>query len=543
MIVILKPGRTNQRLGQANTQLALVEKTPCGPTVPHTSLKMPQPISSPPLAIVPPPLPRQLRRIPGPQRRNLHRLEESATLGYLNLLCVLGALTVLYVSWVLSPALGSEDQCPPVNHPSIWVPIAFIVSFATITVHLYYFVAKLFDRSQRPELELPSIRIHDLDEAVHAPETPATSPQSLAPDEAVPGTLRPPDRHLLRLQGPHSSQPPQPTNAEYPTNGRSRHVVNPVERIPLHRTWLQDATGQGLVIDASQNATWNTPAESALLGWTFFFPSDPRMFGRVRKQPQHRGPIFSSPNCDVWKCEIEFSEPSSLHPDKAALKVVRRYVQNEQDPIRVLERINARLYQEAVTWAAVHHPNTVPLLGVIFSPIHALVLPWYRYGNLRAYLAQYPAATKLKLVDDIAKALEHLHLRTPKIVQADIKPENILINDQGDALITDFGMATVLGEDHWYTPSHLHGGTMQWMAPEILLGQSDKRSRTGDVYSFGSLTCYIMIGRVPHASRSIGQVISALNDTSGSSEPIDKWNMHPEFQDYFGGLVAGIIPV
>ncbi|KAG8964846.1 hypothetical protein FRC00_000881 [Tulasnella sp. 408] len=144
-------------------------------------------------------------------------------------------------------------------------------------------------------------------------------------------------------------------------------------------------------------------------------------------------------------------------------------------------------------------------------------------------------------VNDIAKALEHLHSRTPKIVQADIKPENILINDQGDALITDFGMATVLGEDHWYTPSHLHGGTMQWMAPEILLGQSDKRSRTGDVYSFGSLTCYIMIGRVPHASRSIGQVISALNGTKGSSEPIDKWNVHPEFQDYFGGLVAGII--
>ncbi|KAG8964845.1 hypothetical protein FRC00_000880 [Tulasnella sp. 408] len=308
---------------------------------------MPQPIPLPPLAIVPPPPPRQLRRIRGPQPGNLHRLEERATPGYLNLLCVLGVLAVLYVSWVLSPALGSEDQCLTGAHPSIWVPIAFIVSLTAITVHLYYFVAKLLDRSQRSEFQLPSIRIQDLDpfeEAVRAPETPATSPQSLAPDEAVPGTLRPPDQHLpqsARLQGSHTPQTPQQTNAGYPTIGRSRHVIDPVERIPLQSAWSQGATGQGLVIDPSQKATWNTPSDSALLGWTFFFPLDPRMFGRVRKQPQHPGPVFSSPNCDVWKCEIKFSEPSNLHPDQAALKVVRRYVHNEHDPIKVLERINA----------------------------------------------------------------------------------------------------------------------------------------------------------------------------------------------------------
>ncbi|KIO32363.1 hypothetical protein M407DRAFT_214321, partial [Tulasnella calospora MUT 4182] len=150
-----------------------------------------------------------------------------------------------------------------------------------------------------------------------------------------------------------------------------------------------------------------------------------------------------------------------------------------------------RLNQEAITWAGIHHPNIVPLIGIIFSSIHALILPWYNYGNLDIYLTHYPAANRTKLIYDIARGLEHLHSRTPRIVQGDIKPENVLINDQGDALITDFGMATVLGEDNWYTPSHLHGRTLQWMAPEIFLGKSDRRSRTGDVYSFGSLTCYV----------------------------------------------------
>ncbi|KAG8932393.1 hypothetical protein FRC01_014237 [Tulasnella sp. 417] len=181
-----------------------------------------------------------------------------------------------------------------------------------------------------------------------------------------------------------------------------------------------------------------------------------------------------------------------MHPGKVAVKVVRPYVRDEPDPNKVIERMNARLNQEAITWAGIHHPNVVPLIGVIFSSIHALIVPWYDYSSLIVYIIQHPAANRTKLVYDIAKGLEHLHSRNPRIVHGDVKPENVLINNQGDALITDFGMATFLGEDHWYTPSHHYGGTMQWMAPEILLGQSTGRSRTGDVYSFGSLTCYVI---------------------------------------------------
>lgn len=224
------------------------------------------------------------------------------------------------------------------------------------------------------------------------------------------------------------------------------------------------------------------------------------------------------------------------------MKVVRHFVRDEHDPVKVLERMNAQLNQEAITWAAVgNHPNIVPLVGVIFSPVLALILPWYNSGNLCAYLMRYPGASRPKLIHDIAKGLEHLHSCTPRIVQADIKPENVLINDRGDALITDFGMATVLGEDNWYTPSHRHGGTTQWMAPEIFLGQSDRRSRTGDVYSFESLTCHIKTDRIPHDSRSLYQVLSMFMDTANPQDPIDQWDVHPRFQASFGSSIAGII--
>lgn len=150
-------------------------------------------------------------------------------------------LAVLYVSWVLSSVLGSEDQCSSAAHPSIWVPIAFIVSLAIIAVDPYYFVAQLLNRSR---MELSSTRTDDLDpaeEAARAPEILATSPQSLAPGEAVPGTLRPPDLQQhpqsALLQGSHISQLRQPTNVALPTIGRSRHVVGPVERVPQQRAW------------------------------------------------------------------------------------------------------------------------------------------------------------------------------------------------------------------------------------------------------------------------------------------------------------------
>ncbi|KAG8932391.1 hypothetical protein FRC01_014235 [Tulasnella sp. 417] len=445
----------------------------------------------PTLATQPSAPPLQAQPARDPQTGNADRREAKITPDYLNILGVFGALAVVYVSW--ASALGLENHNPAVAHTSIWVTAAFIFSLIIIFAHLYHLAAKLLDRSETPELYPPSIRVHAVDSGEQAAQVAETRTASLAPVEAVPGTLPSPNLlHPPRFQRSFATQPLRPTAAEYSAAGRNPHVGHPVERIPSQqRAWSQDATGHGPLVNRSQSTAWNAPSDGALLGWTLFLPLDPRMYGRVRKQPGTTRPIFSSPNCDVWKCEIEFTEPSSSHPNEAALKVVRRFVAGENDPVTVLERINARLNQEAITWAGVHHPNTVPLLGVIFSPVHALVLPWYRNGNLRTYLASYPAANKLKLINDIAQALGHLHSRTPKIIQADLKPENVLISDQGDALITDFGMSTVLGEDHWYTPSHLFGGTMQWTAPEILLGEGEKRSRTGDVYSFGSLTCFL----------------------------------------------------
>ncbi|KAG8914814.1 hypothetical protein FRC00_010647 [Tulasnella sp. 408] len=483
-------------------------------------------------------------------------------------------LASLYVSLASTSALRWEEHDNSVSRPSVWMTKAIGVLLVILTACRWYLVST--HRSRRSKKEgPPAIHVDDfdsIDQSVRGEEALATSAGSSTAGSAVSGTLQPPIlqhapesapwRGALTAQPPSGSgsQPSGPSrqfdvaeatlldvvpsqpNVGHPAGGRSRHAVAPVEQTPPPHAWLQEATSQSPATTPSQSAAWGTPSEWALHQWTFFLPLDRERFGRVRKQAQDTRAIFSSPNCDVWKCEVEFTKPSNEHPDKVAVKVVRHFVRDEHDPVKVLERMNARLNQEAITWAAVgNHPNIVPLIGVIFSPILALILPWYSNGNLCAYLTRYPEANRLKLIHDIAKGLEHLHSCTPKIVQADIKPENVLINDRGDALITDFGMATVLGEDSWYTPSHRHGGTTQWMAPEIFLGQSDRRSRTGDVYSYGSLTCYIMTDRIPHDSRSLYQVLSMFMDATNPQDPIDQWDVHPRFQDSFGSSIAGII--
>ncbi|KIO32377.1 hypothetical protein M407DRAFT_66853, partial [Tulasnella calospora MUT 4182] len=188
-----------------------------------------------------------------------------------------------------------------------------------------------------------------------------------------------------------------------------------------------------------------------------------------------------------------------------------------------------RLSQEAITWMRLSHPNVVPLVGFTITPLPSLISPWYEQGNIRSYLSQHNQVNRLKLIYDVARGLEHLHFQTPSIAHGDIKPENILINERGDALVSDFGLATVLGDERWYTASHHGGGSYRYTAPEFLLGQQDSRTCNGDVYSFASLAFEILTGHLPHSAIKIDiQICIRLGNSKGPNYPIDEWSEYPE---------------
>ncbi|KAG8896045.1 hypothetical protein FRC01_012060, partial [Tulasnella sp. 417] len=242
-------------------------------------------------------------------------------------------------------------------------------------------------------------------------------------------------------------------------------------------------------------------------------------------------PYFPVDRSDVHKCEVRFETPDDGHPKMVAVKVLRPVGLDGCTESELLPKMMERASREAHAWLAIDHPNVVPLVGYTFLPLLSLISPWHEKGNLRSYLSLNPSVDRLKLLLDIAKGLAYLHSRRPPVVHGDIKPENILINDQGDALIMDFGLATVMEANLWYSSSHRQGGSLRWMAPELLLNSKETRSCSSDVYSYGGVAFEVMTLEPPHLGRSDTEISLALCNPNAPKEPFDQWAKYPELPE------------
>ncbi|HEX8034150.1 MAG TPA: serine/threonine-protein kinase [Ktedonobacterales bacterium] len=164
-----------------------------------------------------------------------------------------------------------------------------------------------------------------------------------------------------------------------------------------------------------------------------------------------------------------------------------------------------RFRDEARRVAALSHPHIVPIYAFGEEPERGLlylVMPVVP-GSLRDHLmrvGRLPAEQAVELVYQVASALEAAH--AAGFVHRDVKPENILLDAQGSALLTDFGIArevTVLrqaGTMRTLSATGLPVGTPEYMAPEQLRGESaDQRV---DVYALGAVLYELLTGSVPH---------------------------------------------
>ncbi|KAG8973031.1 hypothetical protein FRC05_009146 [Tulasnella sp. 425] len=122
-------------------------------------------------------------------------------------------------------------------------------------------------------------------------------------------------------------------------------------------------------------------------------------------------------------------------------------------------------------------------------------------GNLKDYLEMNLGLTrydKLCLIFQTSCGLEHLHSQTPPICHADIKPENVLVNDRNGLALSDFGLSRVvqdLNARSGFTTSETVKGSVRYMAPELFAGK--KSSLETDVYAFGGLILTVMSGKPP----------------------------------------------
>lgn len=159
------------------------------------------------------------------------------------------------------------------------------------------------------------------------------------------------------------------------------------------------------------------------------------------------------------------------------------------------QRFVNRFKQEARIIARLEHRTIVPIYD--FGEQNGLTYIVMRYlqaGTLKDILARSALSLTdaARIISDVAAALDYAHGH--HIIHRDVKPSNILVDRQGNAYLTDFGIAKVLEGTHEFTGSALLG-TPAYMAPEQTLGKGV--TPQSDVYSLGVMLYEMVTGKPP----------------------------------------------
>lgn len=184
----------------------------------------------------------------------------------------------------------------------------------------------------------------------------------------------------------------------------------------------------------------------------------------------------------------------------AALKVIEtRTLPTEEEP-----EYRERFLREARAIARLSHPRIVGVyqFGQTDDQLYYMAMHFVPGRDLRFILKDYIRRGKrpgsrhiLRIIRDIAGALDYAHRHG--VIHRDVKPSNIMITQDGSAILTDFGLVLTSSE-------HTLGnafGSVHYVAPEQALG-SDKAVPQSDLYSLGVVLYEMMTGRVPFDDKS-----------------------------------------
>ena len=145
-----------------------------------------------------------------------------------------------------------------------------------------------------------------------------------------------------------------------------------------------------------------------------------------------------------------------------------------------------------------HHTHLLqPINFSIFRETPYLVLPFCSQGSSAGMIGQGPTNERLwQYIEHVASGLAYLHALRPPIIHQDIKPANVLIDDNGNFTITDFGISAKFGGGRHGHDDGESSGTLAYMAPERFVTGYQPMAES-DIWAVGATLYEIITGQVP----------------------------------------------
>ncbi|KAL6047965.1 Serine/threonine protein kinase, catalytic domain containing protein, variant 2 [Balamuthia mandrillaris] len=204
---------------------------------------------------------------------------------------------------------------------------------------------------------------------------------------------------------------------------------------------------------------------------------------------------------------------------------VKKFIKQKLSEKRMLE-----FRAEMAFLSELHHPNIVLFIGACVRRPHLCIVTEYmKKGSLKDILrdkaTQLPWNLRMKMARSIALGLHYLHSLEPIIIHRDLKSSNLLVDENWNVKIADFGFARIREENATMTRC----GTPCWTAPEVIRGE--EYSEKADIYSFGIILWELASRQVPY-----GEDMNFMGVTLKVLEGV-RPKMPPKTPDSFAKLI------
>jgi streptogramin lyase len=177
-----------------------------------------------------------------------------------------------------------------------------------------------------------------------------------------------------------------------------------------------------------------------------------------------------------------------------------------------LATFQRRFLREAQVLERLSHPHILPLLAAGEDEASGqvyLVTPYLPGGTLATRLrgGPLPLPEVVRLIGQVGEALDYAHAQG--VVHRDIKPSNVLLDERGEAVLADFGIAKLVeGAATQITMTSQVVGTPEYMAPEQVRNQAV--SPATDVFGVGALAYQLVTGQPPFGGETLAEIVQRV---------------------------------